>query len=81
MAVVHFVKQYWNYLPRRKFLVGTDHGALSYLLNFKDPQGRMARWLQVLNLYDFNIEHHLGRKHNNEDALSWGLCKHCRDEE
>ena len=66
------MKQCRHYLSDRKFLVRTDHGALSYLLNFKDLQGQMVRWLQVLIMYDFDIEHNLGRKHNNADALSPG---------
>ena len=49
LAVVYFLKQYHLYLSGRKFLVRTDHGALSYLLNFKESQGLMARWLQVLD--------------------------------
>ena len=80
LAVVHFVKQYRHYLYGKSFLVRTDHGALKYLLNFKDPQGQMARWLQVLDTYDFRIEHRAGRSHNNADAMSRGPCKQCGDE-
>ena len=32
-----------------KFLVRTDHGALSWLLRFKNPEGQIARWFEVLN--------------------------------
>ena len=81
LAIVHFVKQYRHYLLGQKFLIRTDHGALKYLLNFKDPQGQMARWLQVLDTYTFDIEHRAGRKHNNADAMSRGPCKQCGDEE
>ena len=31
--------------------------ALKYLFSFKDPQGQMTRWVQVLDTYDFEIEH------------------------
>ena len=50
----------------------TDHRALSYLQNFKDPEEQMARLLQMLDMYDFDMELHPGRKNNNADALSWG---------
>ena len=81
LAIVHFVKQYRHYLLGQRFLIRTDHGALKYLLNFKDPQGQMARWLQVLDTYTFDIEHRAGRKHNNADAMSRGPCKQCGDED
>ena len=81
ISVGHRSLLHWHFLSGRKFLVRTDHGAVSNLLIFKDPQGLMATWLQVLDMYDLDIEHHLGRKHNNSDALSRGPCKHCRDEE
>ena len=45
------------YLYGQCFLIRTDHGALKYLFSFKDPQGQMARWLQVLDTYGFEIEH------------------------
>lgn len=80
LAVVHFTKLYRHYLYGKRFLIRTDHGALKYLLNFKDPQGQMARWLQVLDTYTFDIEHRAGRKHNNADAMSRGPCKQCGDE-
>jgi transposase InsO family protein len=80
LAVVYFLKHYRHYLFGRKFLLRTDHGALKYLLNFKDPQGQMARWLQVLGTYDFEVVHRAGRSHNNADAMSRGPCKQCRRE-
>ena len=57
LAIVNFVKQYRHYLYGRRFLIRTDHGALKYQFSFKDPQGQMARWLQVLDTYDFEIKH------------------------
>ena len=57
LAVVNFGKQHRHYLYGRRFLIRTDHGALEDLFSFKDPQGQMARWLQVLDTYDFEIEH------------------------
>ena len=68
LAVVFFVKQ---------FIVRTDHGSLMWLLNFKNPEGQMARWLQVLNSYDMTIVHRPGRQHRNADALSRIPCRQC----
>ena len=38
-------------------MVRTDHASLRWLLNFKDPEGMLARWLSVLDTYDFEIVH------------------------
>lgn len=55
-------------------IVITDHGALRWLLNFKSPEGQMARWFEVLASYDFEVQHRAGRSHNNADALSRRPC-------
>ena len=77
LAVVYFLKYYRHYLYGRHFLIRTDHGALRYLVNFKDPQGQLARWLEVLDTYDFDVQHRAGKSHGNADALSRGPCKQC----
>ena len=77
LAVVTFVKYFWHYLIGRKFLVWTDHGSLRWLFRFKKPEGQITRWLEILNTYDFEIEHRPGRLHGNADALSRIPCKQC----
>merc|ERR1711893_457632 len=77
LAVVFFLKYFRHYLYGKKFTIRTDHGALRWLTNFKDPQGQVARWLEVLGTYHFEIEHRPGLKHNNADALSRGPCRQC----
>lgn len=59
------------------FLVRTDHGALRWLLIFKNPEGQEARWLDILALYYMKINHGQGRVHNNADSLSR---RHCASE-
>ena len=48
----------------------TDHSAIQWLRNFKEPTGQLARWLERLAAYDFIVHHRPGRKHLNADALS-----------
>ena len=48
----------------------TDHSAIQWLRNFKEPTGQLARWLERLAAYDFIVQHRPGRKHLNADALS-----------
>ena len=70
LAVVSSIKNFHHYLYGRHFLVRSDHGALRWLINFKNPEGQIARWLEVLGTYDFEIQHRAGRIHSNVDALS-----------
>ena len=77
LAMVYFLKQYRHYLYGQKFHVRTDHGALRWLMGFKDPQGQVARWLEVLGTYNFTIEHRPGPRHGNADAMSRGPCRQC----
>jgi len=78
LAVVVAVKAYHQYLCGRQLLVRTDHGALTWLLRFKNPEGYLARWLELLGTYDFNIQHCSGTRHGNADALSRRPCGDCR---
>ncbi|CAG2197985.1 unnamed protein product [Mytilus edulis] len=59
------------------FLVRTDHGALNWIMNFKNPEGQTARWLEILASYNFTIQHRPGRQHNNADGLSRRPCSPC----
>ena len=71
-AVVHFVKHFHHYLADRRFEIRTDHASLLWLLNFKNLEGILARWLLTLSSYlPFDcFEHRAGRLHGNADALS-----------
>ena len=80
LAVVYFTKQYRSYLTGRKFVLRTDHGSLTWLRNFKDPEGQLARWLERLQDLEFEIVHRRGRSHTNADALSRLPCQQCGQE-
>ena len=55
----------------------TDHGALTWLQQFRNPEGQLARWLEKLQEFQLSIIHRLGRKHSNADALSRLPCQQC----
>ena len=42
-AIVTFTRHFRHYLLGRKFTIVTDHRALQWLHNFKDPDGMTAR--------------------------------------
>ncbi|KAJ8369428.1 hypothetical protein SKAU_G00094560 [Synaphobranchus kaupii] len=80
LAVVRALHHFRPYLQGSHFLLRTDHASLTWLLNFKDPEGQVARWLEQLQGYDFKIRHRAGRLHGNADALSRRPCaaQECR---
>jgi len=75
LAVVHFMKYFRQYLLGRAFVVRTDCSALTWLRRTPDPVGQQARWLEMMEEYQFNIEHRSGVHHANADALSRHPCK------
>ena len=74
LALVLFVKHFRHYLWGRRFIIGTDHAALTWLLSFHEPQGMLARWISVLNTYDFEVVHRKGSNRGNADGLSRRRC-------
>ena len=77
LAVITFVQLYRPYLICRKFTLRTDHGSLTWLRNFKEPEGQLARWLERLQELDFEIVHRRGSAHRNADSLSRLPCRQC----
>ena len=70
LALVRFTRHYRHYLLGRQFTVRTDHHSLLWLLNFKYPQGQLARWIEELSQYHLVVEYRPGKRHANADALS-----------
>ena len=46
LAVISFTRQYRQYLLGNTFLLRSDHNSLSWLLNFKNIEGQLARWIE-----------------------------------
>ena len=78
LAVVMAVKHFPHYLWGRHFVVRSDHGSLRWLMNLKNPEGQLWRWLQTLSEYDYEIQYRPGAQHRNADGLSRRPCHECR---
>lgn len=74
LAVVRAVSHFHCYLYGQKFKVRTDHSSLQWLLRFRHPEGQLARWIEILQEYDFAIEFRAGKQHQNADAMSRRPC-------
>ena len=74
LACVNSIRHFHHYLLGAKFIVRTDHNSLVWLCHFRDLDGQLARWLENLAQYDFEIIHRKGRLHGNADGLSRRPC-------
>lgn len=70
LAVVDGVRHFQTYLYGGQFTVLTDRNAVRWLMNIKEPTGRLARWAFLLQQHDCIIEYRSGMSNGNADALS-----------
>ena len=70
LAVVSFLQHFKKYLLGKPFTIRTDHSTLTWLQNFKLPEGQLARWLEQLQEFEFTIVHRPGKMYRNADAMS-----------
>jgi len=77
LAVITSLQHFRHYLLGNKVILRTDHHSLKWLRTFKRPEGILARWIETLAEFDFEIEHRAGRLHSNADAISRQNCKQC----
>jgi hypothetical protein len=60
-AIVHTLKMWRHYLMGRKFVLMTDHYGLRYMFDQPKINARQARWMGLLNEFDFEIKHIKGK--------------------
>jgi len=77
LAVIVALQHFRHYLLGTHVILRTDHHSLKWLRTFKRPEGILARWVETLAKFDFEIEHRPGRLHNNVDGVSRPFCKQC----
>ena len=77
LALVWASHHFRPYLYGRKFVLRTDHSALQWLHSFKEPVGQVARWLEGMAEFNYEVVHRPGKQHCNADAPSRGQCRQC----
>ena len=70
LAIVWAMKRLRQYLLGKKFKIQTDHRALVWLHNVKDPSSRLLRWRLRMEEYDYEIEYVKGKENKVADCLS-----------
>jgi transposase InsO family protein len=70
LAIVWALRSWSHYLEGNTVLVRNDHQSLSYLRDYSNPTGRLARWQLTLGQYNVKVEYRKGSTQSHVDALS-----------
>ena len=68
--MIYSIIKFRNYLLSRKFTFHVNHSALLYLVTKQSLTGRLARWMLLLQEFEFDIQHKLGVQHDVANYLS-----------
>ena len=70
LAIYEMVQYFRCYLSGRPFRIRTDHDSLKGVKQLSKLTGQMARWIDYLEGYQFEIVVRPGKEHENADFLS-----------
>ena len=70
LGMIFAVQKFRHYLLGYKFNFHVDHDALKYMINKPQLSGRIARWVLLLQEFNFTVQVRPGKNHANADHLS-----------
>lgn len=70
LGMIFAVQKFRHYILGYPFTFYIDHDALKYLINKLDLSGQLARWVLLLQEFNFTIIVRPGKSHANADHLS-----------
>src|SRR5450759_4855007 len=70
LAVVYACKKFRHYLLGYRIVFHTDHDSLKYLVNKPDLSGRIARWILLLQEFNYEVVVKPEKANSNADYLS-----------
>ena len=68
LVVVLATNHFRPYLYGQEFRLRMDHASLLWLYKRSEPSHQVARWLDSLAEFRFQLEHRAGAKHGNADT-------------
>jgi len=77
LAAIAALQHFRHYLLGNRVTLRTDHHSLKWLNTFRRPEGILARWIETLAEFDYEIEYRPGRLHCNADGVSRPASKQC----
>jgi len=80
LGVVYYMRAFRQFLLGMRFLIRTDHAALQWIQKTPEPIGQQARWCEIIQEFQYDIEHRAVRLHTNADAMSRRPCRQCGHE-
>ena len=70
LAVIYACKKFRHYLLGYRIVFHTDHDSFKYLVNKPDLSGRIARWILLLEEFNYEVIVKPGKVNGNADYLS-----------
>ena len=70
LAVIYDVNKFRHYITAYQVILHTDHSAIRYLANKPITNGRVTRWLLLLQEFDIKIKDHPDKENVVADFLS-----------
>ena len=67
LTVVFTFKNFCSYLVGTRVIVHTEHSALRYLMEKKDVNPRLIRWVLFLQKFDFEVDYSKGAENQVAD--------------
>lgn len=70
LGMIYGLKKFRHYVLGNKVIFHVDHQALLYMVSKPELAGRLARWVILLQEFDYSVVHTPGRSHMVADYLS-----------
>ena len=70
LAVLATLEAHHHLIDGQRIKLQTDHRNLTYLMNLKEPNGRLGRWVLRLQEHNFDIEYRKGQYMDISDCMS-----------
>lgn len=71
LVFIYGINKFRHYITGYPVALYTDHSTIKYLANKPITNGRVTRWLLLLQEFDITIKDRLGRENLVGDFLSW----------